>query len=54
MIIIINNINLMSFHMMVDRLTAAEWLNLSNRNFRLDLGEFLFFNSRIKKKKTFI
>lgn len=51
MIITIHNINLMSFPMMVDRLTAAEWLSLSNRNFRLDLGEFLFFSSRIFKKE---
>ncbi len=26
-------------------LTAADWLNLSKRNFRLDLGEVLFLNS---------
>lgn len=34
------------------RLTAAEWLSLSKRNFRFDLGEFLFFNSGRRKENV--
>lgn len=33
------------------RLTAAEWLSLSKRNFRLDLGEFLFLSSERGESK---